>query len=65
MRKAPIKNLYDGSDNNPTKKNIEKSHVVFTSAKIKRKTKKTTLEILEIQESPKAMDVDEIIEEPS
>jgi hypothetical protein len=58
-------NSDDGGDKDPTKKNLEKSHVVHTSAKRKRETQKMGLEIPEIQESPWEMDVDEIIEEPS
>ena len=65
MRKTLVGNSDGGDDQDPTKKNLEKSHVVHTSAKRKRVTEKMGLEILETQESPLAMDVDEIIEEPS
>jgi hypothetical protein len=51
-RKTTTRNSNDGGDKDPTKKNIEKSHVVHTSYKIKRETRKTGLEIPEIQESP-------------
>jgi hypothetical protein len=48
-----------------TKKNLEKYHVVHTCSKRKKDTHKMVLEILEIEESPQAMDVDEIIKEPN
>jgi hypothetical protein len=63
-RKTPSINSDDGGDKDPMKKNIEKFHVVHTSAKRKREIHKMGLEIPEIQESHQAMDVDEIIEEP-
>jgi hypothetical protein len=65
MRKRLSKNSDDGDDKDPLKTNLEKSYVVHTFAKRKRDTKKTRLEIPEIQESPQVIDVDEIIEEPS
>jgi hypothetical protein len=43
---------------------ITKSHVAHTSIKTKRETKKMGLDVLEIEESPRAMEVDEVIEEP-
>jgi hypothetical protein len=44
---------------------MEKYHVVHTSTKIKRETQKMGLKILEIEESPQAMNVDEVLEEPN
>jgi hypothetical protein len=64
-RKTPARNSNNGGDKDPTKKNLEKSHVVHTFSKRKREIQKTSLEIPEIQESPLVMDVDEIIKEPS
>jgi hypothetical protein len=58
-------NSNDSGDKDPTNKNLEKTHVVHTSIKRKRETQKMGLEILEIEESPRAMDVDEVIEEPN
>jgi hypothetical protein len=65
MRKTPTESSDDGGDKDPTKKNLEKSHIVYTSAKRKRETQKTRLDVPETQESPQEMDVDELIEEPS
>jgi hypothetical protein len=64
-RKTTAKNSNDGGHKDPTRKNIEKSHTVYTSTKRKKDTQKTRIEIPETQESPRAMDVDEIIEEAS
>jgi hypothetical protein len=44
---------------------LEKYHVVHTSIKIKRETKKTRLDVLEIEERPQAIKVYEVIQEPS
>jgi hypothetical protein len=38
MRKTHVGSLDDGNDNDPPKKNLEKSHIVYTPAKIKRDT---------------------------
>jgi hypothetical protein len=60
-RKTPIGNLNDGNGKDSTKKKIEETHVVPTSAERKRETRKIRLKIPEIEESPCAMDVDEVI----
>jgi hypothetical protein len=65
MRKTPVRSSDDGGDKDPTKKNLEKYHTVYTSAKRKRDTQKMGIEIPETQEIPQEMDVDELIEEPS
>jgi hypothetical protein len=64
-RKTLDENSNNGDDRDPTKKNINKSHVVHTFSKIKRNTQKNGLEIPEIEEISQAMDGDETIEEPS
>jgi hypothetical protein len=38
MRKIPVGISDDGGDKDPPKKNLEKSHTVYTSAKRKRDT---------------------------
>jgi hypothetical protein len=64
MRKTSNESSDDGGDKDPPKKNLEKYHIVYTSVKIKRNTQTTGLSIPETQEIPRAMDVDELIEEP-
>jgi hypothetical protein len=65
MRKTDVGSSNDGSDKDPTKKNLEKTHIVYTFSKRKRDTKKIGLGVLETQERPWVMDVDKIIKEPS
>jgi hypothetical protein len=65
LRKTPVINLDDGGDKDPTKKKLEKSHVVYTLVQRKRETRKKGLEKHKIEEIPRAMYVDEVIEEPS
>jgi len=48
-----------------TQQDLEKSHTMYTSIKRKINTPTTRLNIPEVQESPQAMDVDELIEEPN
>jgi hypothetical protein len=62
-RKTPVGGSDDGGDKNPPRKNLEKTHVAHTP--IKRKINMSLVEINapEDQESPHAMDMDEIIEE--
>ena len=38
IRKTPAESLDDGSDKDPPKKNLENSHIVYTSSKRKRAT---------------------------
>jgi hypothetical protein len=57
--------LDDGEDKDPTKKTMEKSHNVHTSTKRKREIQKEGQDLPEIEESPKAMEVDIVIEEPN
>jgi hypothetical protein len=64
-RKTLAENLDDGSVKDHTKKNLEKSHVVHTSTKIKRETQKKGLEIMKLKKFYLAMDVDEVLEEPN
>jgi hypothetical protein len=52
MRKATYIGSDDGGDKDPPKKNIEKSHTVYTSVKIKINTQTTWLTVPETQESP-------------
>jgi hypothetical protein len=63
IRKTPIRSSDDGGDKNPPRKILEKTHVAHTP--IKRKINMSSVEIStpEDQESPHAMDTDEIIEE--
>jgi hypothetical protein len=65
MRKASVGGSDDGGDKDPPRKNLEKSHIAYTSMKRKRNTSVTGLSIPEVQESPHTMDIDELIEEPS
>jgi hypothetical protein len=51
-RKTPAENSDGGGDKDPTKKKLEKYHVVHTSSKRKRDTCNTRLEIPEFEESP-------------
>jgi hypothetical protein len=63
--KTLVENSDDGGDKDPMNKNLETSHVVHTSVNRKRETRKMGLEIPKIEESPGAMDVVEVIDEPS
>jgi hypothetical protein len=64
-RKTSVGGSDDGGDKDPPRKNLEKSHITYTPVKRKRNTSSTGLSIPEVQESPRAMDMDELIEEPS
>jgi hypothetical protein len=61
----PPENLDDGGDKDPTRKTIEKSHIVHTSIKRKREVQKEGQELPEVEVSPKDMEVDDMIEEPN
>jgi hypothetical protein len=63
-RKTPVGGSDDGGDKNPPRKILEKTHVAYTP--LKRKINLSSIEIntSEVQESPCAMDMDNIIEEP-
>jgi len=53
----------DGGDKYPPRKNLEKSHIAYTSVRRKRNTSTTGMSILEIRESPWATNIDELIKE--
>jgi hypothetical protein len=57
--------LDDSGDKEPLRKNVEKVHITYTPIKIKRNTSSTRLSIHGVQESPRAMDMVELNEEPS
>jgi len=63
--RTTARNSDDGGDKDPTKKKFVKFHTICTSSKIKRITKKSGQDVPKIQESPKAMEVDVVIQEPS
>jgi hypothetical protein len=65
MGKTSVEASDDGGDKDPPRKDLEKSHTVYTSVKRKINTITTGLNIPEFQESPQAMDVDDLIEELS
>jgi hypothetical protein len=65
QRRSSTGNSDDGGDKDPTKKTIEKPHIVHTSTKRKREVQKEGQELPEIEGSPKDMEVDDVIEEPS
>jgi hypothetical protein len=62
MRKTSAESSFDGADKDPTKKNLEKYHIIYTSTKRKREMQKTGLDIPKTHESPLEMDLDELIE---
>jgi hypothetical protein len=63
-RKTSVGGSNDGGDEDPERKNLEKTHITYTPVKRKRNISSTELNALEIQESPHAMDMDELVEEP-
>jgi hypothetical protein len=64
MRNESFGGSDDGGDRDPPRKSLEKYYIAYNFVKRKRNTSKTRLRIPEIQESPRAMDIDELIEEP-
>jgi len=65
MRNALAGCSDDDCDKDPPRKDLEKSHMVYTSVKIKRNIPTTWLSISKTHESLQVMDIDELIEEPS
>jgi len=64
LLKTSSRNLDDGGDKDPTRKIIEKSHIVHIPIKRKREFQKEGYEVPKAKESPKDMEVDDMIEEP-
>jgi len=63
-KKISIGGSDDGGDKDPRTKILENTHITYTLVKRKKNTSSTGLSILEVQESPHVMDMDELIEEP-
>jgi hypothetical protein len=63
-RKTSVGGSDDGGDKNPPRKSLEKTHIAYTPIKRKRNISSVEINIPEVQESPHAMDMDELIEEP-
>ena len=63
--KASVGGSNNDGDKDPPRKSLEKYHIAYTYVKRKRNTSTTMLSIHEIQESPRAMYIDEFNEEPS
>jgi len=63
-RKTPVGGSDDGGDKKTPMKTLKKTHIAYTPIKIKINLSSVEINALEVQESPHAMDMDEIIEEP-
>jgi hypothetical protein len=63
-RKISIGGSDDGGDKDTRRKILEKTHITYTLVKRKRNTSLAGLSIHEVQEIPRAVDMDELIEEP-
>jgi hypothetical protein len=54
----------DDGDKNPPRKSLERIHVACTAIKRKRNLSSMEINTSKVKESPRAMDMDKIIEEP-
>jgi len=64
-RKTLVGGSNDGGDKKSPRKSLEKTHIAYTLVKRKRNLSLVDINASEVQEIPHAMDMDEIIEEPS